>query len=482
MNNFLPALFAFFFWGRSTADTEDRTRHRSWMRTFAYFILTLSVGFIYLKTLEVPMMMNYVDVRAAAYTVRNDTIGESVRLIFNNVMDDDAQAKHAEDQLVSALKFHPNGVSELDTGSLCLKFTYPNDTSYRRVQRYKFMYDINYKNRVYYKDEKTNDMIAVASSESFANTYDVDSLSTLVDGQYDYGYLCIFTRKIMRTMTPLIVPKKQQARRNRSDSVSSERHRYFFYPTSQVLRKWLKVSPDSILHGYGNISFIGMNQTYDNDNVVKETFQIPASQTNHLGFFTAADISQSNFQLLIHSDAPIKEVRVAFNTPVEIQHLPFKVDELSPYGFSITSPELIDQIKDRDVRFFLKFPAMANKQLVRSLILTTLLTALASLFLSNLYFCVRWFIHRREYDDEEPLTGRTKRARCIHQAMMILILLAVLLFAVSVFLDWTIILPYAFMFWGWVIAIALIIAFLGIEYALYRYIQKDPSRGDQILY
>ena len=41
------------------------------------------------------------------------------------------------------------------------------------------------------------------------------------------------------------------------------------------------------------------------------------------------------------------------------------------------------------VSLHVKFPTLENKQLIRSLILTTVLTALLSLFLSNLYHCFR---------------------------------------------------------------------------------------------
>ena len=30
MPHFLPAIFAFLFWGKTTAESEDRTRYSSW--------------------------------------------------------------------------------------------------------------------------------------------------------------------------------------------------------------------------------------------------------------------------------------------------------------------------------------------------------------------------------------------------------------------------------------------------------------------
>ena len=52
-------------------------------------------------------------------------------------------------------------------------------------------------------------------------------------------------------------------------------------------------------------------------------------------------------------------------------------------------PQKTKEISQRGVNFHVKYPTMENKQLIRSLLLTTLLTAIVSLFLANLYHSSR---------------------------------------------------------------------------------------------
>ena len=62
---------------------------------------------------------------------------------------------------------------------------------------------------------------------------------------------------------------------------------------------------------------------------------------------------------------------------------------------------------------------MENKQLIRSLILTTLLTALLSLFLGNLYYCLRKFILSLK---EEKHIAISKKFQYLVNALIISIL------------------------------------------------------------
>lgn len=475
MNNFPAALFAFFFWSRTTASQEDSTRHSSWMRTYTFFILTISVGLLYLKTLEVPMLTNYVDVRAETYTAKDDTIGEHVKLCFNNAMDDEDLNSMSDSGLLQSLYFESgNHVYQEKKSGLTFGLYTIKDTAYKVRKRYYFFNPVNSKVRTSAKGPDTI-VYKVANkriADGFYHTYNSDSLRNLLNN-YDIRYVIVTKSRNVHMMMPVIIYSYLRDHDNIINEKYSEVSTHHFYPQSKALSGWFNnINVDSLLHGNGFIGFMGLSidrEKSDNNN----TYQTLSSLSNHFGFFTAADISQSNYQLLVHSDCPIDEIKVVFNTPVEMQQLPFKVDEISPYGFTINTPELIEKVTDRDVRFFVKFPAMANKQLVRSLILTTLLTALASLFLTNLYFCIRRLYRKQE--EESQLSKRLKRAKRCHNALVFIILAIVLLYAISVYNDWIIYLPNSFLTWRWGIVVAFILFFFGIEYALYRYARSRES-------
>ena len=470
MHNFLPALFAFFFWGKTTADHEDRTRHSSWMRTFTFAVLTLSVGLIYMKTLDVPMMSNYVDIRADRYTVRNDTLGERVNLLFNNVLADEDLSCKVDSGLVQSLGFKPNDYDfRMKFSGIGYNFHTTNDSTYKVIDRGVFAVPVRTK------------PYNINSANCFYKTYNNDSLHNLLNN-FDIRYVIVSKLQPIIEATPFQTYPHWRSRTSHINDTCGFVSVSHWYPKSKTLPGWMNMKVDSLMKGVCSIEFEGLcidrEKSEDETSIVSLTSYKSYNFANHLNYFTAADISQSNYQLLVHSDCPIDTIKVAFNTPTEMPHLPFKVDEMSPYGFTITSQDLIDKIQDRDIRFFVKFPAMANKQLVRSLILTTLLTALASLFLTNLYFCFRRLIHRlitRQKQDEQKVSKRLKRAKFCHNVMVIFYLTSVLLYALSVYNGWMIPYQRSYNIWFHIIRFIYFLAFPAIEYGLFRYARLDKS-------
>ena len=134
---------------------------------------------------------------------------------------------------------------------------------------------------------------------------------------------------------------------------------------------------------------------------------------NNLNFFSAADLSQCEYKIELSSDIPIEQFCMYFNLPVEISSIDitkrrkynyrgdFDLPEItsvnpinnniSSRGFSIHLEEGDDGNIDSFLHLIVHFPTFANLQLIRSLILTTILTALLSLTLANIYFLSRKF-------------------------------------------------------------------------------------------
>ena len=468
MNNFLPALFSFFFWGNATSNTEERTRHSSWIRTIGFLILSIAVGLLYLKTLDVSTLMNYVDIRADSYTVKGDSIGERAKIHFHNIMDGDNTRYSKAGKLFEALNFKTDTYGfDKECGGTYFYIGSNNDSTYTIQHRGGFDKSICLEHNDYELNEIYNVYDRVASCWSFSRTFNNDSLQSLLTDSFDIKYVLI---RRENKLNHAILFYSREFNEDLSSNFKASMHNY---PPTKTLSGWMNVGVDSVLLGEGHVCFVGMSF---NRNEGGFSLVGTGNRINHLGFFSAADISQSYYQLLVHSDCPIEEIKVFFNTPVNLQPLPFDVDELSPYGFSITSPELIDKVKDREFRFYLKYPALANKQLVRSLILTTLLTALISLFLTNLYFCLRRIVIYKDVKKRQ-INKRVQRARYCHNTLVLSILSLFLLYTICVFFDWKLFIPFSFGIWRWVIALGSIFAILCFEYFLYRYshIQEGNS-------
>lgn len=157
---------------------------------------------------------------------------------------------------------------------------------------------------------------------------------------------------------------------------------------------------------------------------------------NTFNFFTAADISQCSYVLGIISDCPIKKFQMTFDIPVELSPLPFKTDVSSAYGFAILDPNNIKEIQNTLITTHIKFPTLANMQLIRSLILTTVLSALLTLFLSNFYFLVcriiRYIKKELNYQKDSP---KIKLWRIICSSIAFILCTIIIVVAIFILKD-----------------------------------------------
>lgn len=131
-------------------------------------------------------------------------------------------------------------------------------------------------------------------------------------------------------------------------------------------------------------------------------------------FFTAADISQYIMGLSVYSDCPIDAIQVKYDIPIEISNDENGITS-GTFAFWLHSGVLGDILKGHVHHFHVKLPTMANVQLVRSFILTTILTALFTLFLASLgdlLYCWRKntesFIHKSFANDNSTYSSNKK--------------------------------------------------------------------------
>ena len=131
------------------------------------------------------------------------------------------------------------------------------------------------------------------------------------------------------------------------------------------------------------------------------TFPISVANSiaNSLNLLTAADISQYTYQINIKTDCPILFLYAYFDTPIEIVASDIEIDNRNVSSFRIKGKEINRLRKEVGdyLTVHIKLPTMENLQMMRSLFLTTVLSAIVSLFLSNFYFLMRKHINRRRF-------------------------------------------------------------------------------------
>ena len=509
MPHFLPAIFAFLFWGKTTAESEDRTRHSSWMRTLVFLVLTICVGLIYVKTLEILYLTNYIDVRAAKAVNKENGKNQITITIQNQLNNDD---KNPSEIVKNELLYNKRGNTDEKSsvyddnignsrGSWTIVgFLLSNDTSFI-LQDYVSA-------KTHYRpapDVPWNNALYSEHGYEFSGIFNIDSLCSLITEPASWSkkprriihlkgqgrkivtshtsvqkYFCIIYQKAVPDFLPF---RLLQTNYHKDDKTGNPhvKSRLFFSANTP----WTSIHPREIFGDDGFIQFSGIiHERVGNESCAPTDISLSTSHFNRLGYLTAGDISQGILQLQLHSDIQVSDIYLNFRTPVEFVQLPFTPDAISPYGFHISDSTTISQIIDKDLRLYLKFPALANKQLVRSLILTTLLTALASLFLTNLYFCLRRWIRIYLGKEEEPRKAgkKTRRARICHNILITAVLAVLLFFTFRLFYGNYIYCSLSFRIWGWVITIAAVALFFAIEYLLYRYAKSEmptpPSSQD----
>lgn len=202
--------------------------------------------------------------------------------------------------------------------------------------------------------------------------------------------------------------------------------------------------------------------------------------SNTLGILTAADISQYSHLISIETDCHVSRLHMSYDLPIEIAAQDSNL-YVGTNGFVVTGP-LLEGMKRQTVLFHVKLPTMANLQLIRSLILTTLITALISLFFTNLYYLIRkWAIgyrkkHTLPYSKAKLISRKKiKRFRFIMYTITVTIFLIMLWMSYLVLTDSPIYVPMqyggylVYIFWGLVILLAIIITLL------YLYARKPVS-------
>lgn len=460
INTFIAAITALFFWNKSTKDVEEKTQLSSWTRTIVYGVLMFAVLVCYIKTYQVVNIFHHVQIIPIRESV--DSLGNNTDTIvmikltnkFSSGITENANLNKAKtEEEKELLKIQANGGF-----SIAQNLFYGNNHEIRTSDNFKKSLG----------NQHYSPYIKIGG-------YSLD--------RYSHMYqLAFFTNSV-----PSLIPLSPKIRIEKKDSVPNFTPfiSLEIYDADSYGQGVSYTQSVTRVDGIKNTIFskLGMKDIYItkytlSDTVTTEyvnnyTYNSHNNFVNKMNFFTAADISQCTFDISIKTPTYVKNMVESFDLPIEINAHDNGMS-ISSYSFKLNEDFLQKHIINKgNYRFHVKFPTLANMQLIRSLILTTLLTALFSLFFLNLFYRVRkHFLSFKEKHIEEINVDRVRSFR-----IKLLVILYLLLAAIG-YIAWCVLweesfhakletIEFIYDKWDWIV-IGLIVFFAILIYYLFR--------------
>lgn len=359
INVLIAALLSLFFWSKTTKDIGEKVQLASKTKTFVYCVLTIIVATFYYKTSQVATIYNEFEI---------DGVRENKDSLGKDVIVDEISRIHIGNKFSSGQIYGRESTvfeeEEDEKSYVYIEFSAEN----RNIQKIKSGYDVlNY--NPFWSDK--------------AILYGVSIFSNSIPHLYP------FLPSINKTKVPY-------------NSENDNAIGFTAYISSDIQPEAFQYQGVGL--DYRGKTDIGDKLVYKNDRYCSQCLIAPkkvekkgkthfgckfsSEMSNKLDFFTAADLSQYIHSVHIKSEIPVREILFSYDVPVELSiNDPYVATATSLF---MVSKELLDT-KDEPISllFHVKLPTLANLQMIRSLILTTILAALVSLFFSNLYLVIR---------------------------------------------------------------------------------------------
>lgn len=490
INQFISSIVAIFYWGKTSSKTMEKILHVSGIKTSIYGFLTIVVLVLFYKTYQVATVFNMIQITGFRQacdssehvldTVKNLCIVH--RLAENSMQQGDFLVngikEFSKDKEIDE-KLCQSGGTYLDL----FAFVHP----YKYLQRKIDGYDENAQRSFEMELDKNN-----IPHENVNHLYQLSYLATNVpsfipfypklEGGHDFEY---FNNNIF--YNSYIVNSRDNPLFSFIDDYTKNKGIQYYVKNDEE-----KVNhPDVLNNGLAMTETMGTINLEEIDyDYAKLSFFAYNDITNKLNIFTAADISQYTYVLTLNSDCPVKSLYIDYDIPIETA----QIDEnmiIGTRGITLDSVFVKKLQRAPSIVFHIKFPSLANMQLIRSLVLTTLLTALFSLFCRNLYFCIRKWAYKRRKKNRIPIgvvrkfSERTKEkikhgVRSFNRILYTLLLSLIIGVIVLLFIvigNTSILLPEVFFDYKCVIFIVfMVIVFIAIIiYYAYKKIQKPLS-------
>ncbi len=359
-NLFISILITIFFLRKSSKEVDDKTKNASWARTCIYLILTIIFGIFYYKTFQVATIVNKVEItslRGHEDSLLHSTDTIECLNIYNNF---------------KTLGSYKNPYFDIVTDDEAYSTEGGVDFTFAAAETSKYML----------KDKW-------AFSDSIRR-----SIEEITGKTIDDNTGAIYKLHFFSTSVPSLIPVFPIMRFDEPETLCDKNGLF------------------SIINNIGNIAMSGNGKVLIAKSEPKEGYfidallceqikiahykqfppanmAIPHPLANSINVFTACDLSQYTYCLEFKSDIHIKNLSVVYNVPIEVvNHFDGMISHAN--AFTINDSELLESVNGKESAMVLiKLPSMANLQQIRSLILTAIITALFSLFCTNLFYRFR---------------------------------------------------------------------------------------------
>lgn len=437
LNNFISGIVAVFIWGKTSTKTIEKILKASWIRTSIYGFFTIVVCVFFYKTYQVATVYNMIQITGFKQACDSsnqvlDTV-RNMRIVHKLASSSMQQSElytnefkkisnHQElNQIINKVggayfvvraeahphKFKQRKFKNVDE-NMQIVFNHNLDSKNIPHQNINHLYQLSY--------AATNIPSIIPFYPKFDFFEELDYLNRNIFCGYEVNntrnspYITFVTEK-KATDDLSIVINEGEKNSNLPDILNNGFH---FMETVGT------VNIDTINYDCVELGFFGTTNT-----------------TNKLDLFTAADISQYTYMLTLNSDCPVEDLYIDYDIPIETEQVS-KHMYVGTRGITFDR-EFVKQLqKVPSMAFHIKIPSLANLQLIRSLVLTTLLTALFSLFCKNLYYSIRKWAYNKRKKHRIPVNIARKisakdveRIRYgVHSFKCILVCYVLLLFAI----------------------------------------------------
>lgn len=356
LNVFIAIVVALGFWRRTSKEQKRKTANASLTKTVVFLLLSIAVMLFYYKTYQIARFVNYIRI-------------DEVKGNFKDVFGGEPWTKEDSALYIQNKYYIPyDKVSEIRILNRFTSKPLPED---------------NVLSELFYNDKQSgiSTVVWVNNREERRTIFcnEEDSLYYTKDGkELDYMFnIYYFTNEI-----PSIFPF------TKFSEFKSEQSYNTYYSSTEI-----QELPDDEANDL-NTLLINTIARYidDEDPDLEECYDRSdcfADGINTLNFLSAADLSQCEFEIRLFSDVPVDSLYMHFDIPIVISGWDHSKYELLNRGFKTGDLGEAQHNWGAYIEFHATLPTLANMQLIRSLILTTLLTAVISLFLSNLYYYLR---------------------------------------------------------------------------------------------
>lgn len=451
LNLFISAIIATFFLGNASREKIEKTKKASLFRSCVYFFLTIVAFVIFYKSYQVSTIVNMVDIkslRGAEDSLNNSRDTINIIRIYNKFR----EMGTYDNKTLTLANQHKKDSFYTKNGGVLVKIQPANSPKY---------------------PVKNRELLTQEMRQSIEGEFNRDISTTGPS----------YTLTFLSTNIPSYVP---------------------FYPDIEYGSPWEHkdgyMLANTVINSRGadNIYFTvlgkenkgaikdleGGKEIFENGIVVQQTIvvdylkekldglfmSISHDYANAINILTAADLSQYTYVLTFNSELYIKEADIEYNIPIEVSG---NLDGVSGGSHNIhLNEQFIKTNRGQTIMFHVTLPSMANIQLIRSLILTALLTTLFSLFCRNVYYYLANLAY--EFHRKNRMRFSSPKRQKLFQKYnytVTFIFIAVIFYIMYYVVFGKAFLVYFDTIWYWVIGIVLftIIVLSVATYYIYKY-------------